>query len=371
MKPKKSKKEKTPIGMKFYIIGTLTLIVLFIVGVFYTNRPNDLNKLIMDTIYAKTEISTAVGGIVGVDDLPSSLGVSQTKIQDHMIRIRGKKKKATLTLKSFYQDGSWFLKNLQLKIDGGLVQNLSPAYVSQTQFHAASQSSASLSQATFIEGEDMFFRFILTGVPPSSQGIHIVQGIAITDSQGNEVISVKDVARFDSKTLPQNTQGIGFSNKVGSLAPGSYSAEATFIDNTTQEKISHRFPITVKESGNKLYVKSVSYFTDAAHTQKLKQPEFLVGQNIYVQLSLSGFKNEDGKIAGTVELKIASSEGAIIAHKPKFAAFNQNYEADKNVVIDGMLSLNDADVYLLAFRVHDYFSKKFVDQEEKILVKIQ
>lgn len=365
-----AKKQKSSLGIKFYIIGTFALIALFIVGIFCTNRSNDLNKIIMDTIYAKAEIVAGVGGIVGVDDLPSSLGVSQSKIQNHSVTIRGKKQKATLSLTSFYQDGAWFLKNLKLKIAKGPWLPLSSAYVKKMEFYAASQSSTPLAEATFIEGEDIFFRFVLAGVAPSPRGIHIVQGLAIEDTQGGEIVSAKEVARFDSKTVPQNAQGIGFSNKVGSLAPGSYSANATFTDTTTQEKVVNPFKITVKESAHKLYVKSVTYYADALHTQKLTQPEFHVGQGIYTQLTVSGFKNEGGKIAGIVELKIANSAGEVIAHKPKFAAFNQNYEIDKDVVIEGVINLSAADVYLLAFRVHDYFSKKIVDHEEKILVKI-
>jgi hypothetical protein len=263
------------------------------------------------------------------------------------------------------------LKNLKLKIAKNPLLNLSPAYVTKTEFTAASQSSAPLSEATFIEGEDIFFRFVLAGVPPSPQGIHIVQGLTIEDSQGSETVAAKEVAQFDSKTLPQKTQGIGFTNKIGSLPPGTYQAKASFTDTNTQQKIVHPFNVTVKASAHKLYVKSVSYFTDAQHTQKLTPPEFHVGQTIYTQLSVSGFKNEGGKIAGIIELKIANSAGEVIAHKPKFAAFNQIYEADKDVIIDGIINLNDADVYLMAFRVHDYFSKKIVDHEEKIIVTIQ
>lgn len=117
-------------------------------------------------------------------------------------------------------------------------------------------------------------------------------------------------------------------------------------------------------------VKSVQYFLDRDHKTKAPEPVFAVSQPLFLQLKLSGFKKSAGNVSGTVDLKITNSQGTVIATKPKFAAFTQGYNKDNNIVVNGQIKITEPEIYLLQFKISDYFSKQEITHSEKVVVSL-
>lgn len=148
----------------------------------------------------------------------------------------------------------------------------------------------------------------------------------------------------------------------------SFVQTSAFLNSIKNLKESSAEP-NIPEVRSKLAFRSIQYFEDALHEKK-NTGIFNAGSPIFLSMNLGGFGTKDQIIAGAIDLKVTNSEGKVIATKNGFAEFSQKYNKDKNVLINGELKFNDPDIYLLSFKVRDFFSKKSIEHTERLLVRL-
>ena len=361
-----SKRKKS--SLKFYVLGILFLALALSVGIFFQGTSN-LNSEISEYVFNKQEISDALGEVIGISDKPFFLFMDEKRSQDISLKIHGSKAAGIFQATASFENGSWYLHLITLTINDNKIP-LSSLYVQSKEFYGASVSSAPLKEPLFLEGEDFFIRFLLKGIPFNVKGVAISENIAIYNDNQEVVATLNNAANYQKPQITDETNGIGFTNKISSLKPGAYYVQFKFNDDLMKNSETYWQEIHVKKTKKDLLVRSLEYFLDKNHSTKAKENNFKANQNIYLRMDLEGFSVQDKKIAGVVDLKITNSEGETIAYKPKFAAFNQAYQDDHDIFVDGEIQLKQPNIYFLSFRISDYFSKQNIQHQEKIIVSL-
>lgn len=352
----------------YYLIGILVLTGMLVVGIYFQGS-DDLNTAISDYVYNKQEISDALGDVVEISNKPFFLFTNEKPRQKIAVDVRGSKSAGVLNATALFENNSWFLHDITLMINKNPTP-LSPLYIQKKAFYGASASSAPLIEPVFLEGENIFIKFLLKGVRAHKKGISISENITIYNDNQELVATTNNAASYQKPKMTDETQGIGFTNKISSLKPGHYYVQFKFNDGLTGNAETYWQEIRVKKTGKDLMVRSLEYFLDKEKKMKAKDDSFKAEQSIYLRMNLEGFLVQDKKIAGVVDLKITNSEGETIAYKPKFAAFNQPYQGDHEVFIDGEINLKQPDIYFLTFKINDHFSRKNINHQEKIIVSL-
>ncbi|OVE81009.1 hypothetical protein BVY03_04955 [bacterium K02(2017)] len=360
MKSIKTQKPK----IKYYLIGSFIISLFLLLGIFFTPT----NNLILKTefyINHKQEISDLLGELVEVKFTNKPLYIDPAKTHHFIIDIKGKEATGQLKLTAIPKNQSWSFENITLN-SNKLQHKLSPVFVSGIDFYAASLSSAALKTPVFLNGEIIHLKSTLNGAL-NLKTKHISQDFALFNANNELLLKKQNAAVFNKKN--QSKEEAIFNNKISDLKEGQYYLQLSFKDDKQNTLETYWHQLVVQPSKQNLLVRSVEYYYDKELNNLIK-PEFSANQNIYLRLSLDGFKINKSKIAGYVDLKVANANGDIIAFKPKFAAFNQIYDEQKNIIIDGHLQLKEPDIYFLSFRIRDFFSDKHITHEEKILVQI-
>ncbi len=355
----------------FYLLGTIFLLGIVRVRMLQHSSV-DLTDVIADYIFHKQEVAALMGDVNDLDYVTRPTFEVSKKYYDLALNLKGSKANGLLRFQMFSRGKEWRFDNVTLKINGE-VHRLSSAYVPKTEMFASSLSSAPLRYPAFLEGEDMYVRLWLKGVLPLNKGDKIVESLDIYNDSGALVASKKEADIFSAgeETNPSHDPvgGVQFTSAIKDLVPGSYTLAFKFEDQAAQVLDVFRKTIVVRAPKEELTVSGVNYFLDEARTKKTSAT-FTPGQKIFLSLGLDGFKVQDSKIAGLVDLKILDDDGKIVASKPRFSAFNQTYDMRKNIVVDGDLTLKDPGVYFLSFRVQDYFSDRELKHYEKVIVKL-
>lgn len=365
MAKRKKKKNKSP--SKFYVLGSLVLVVILVIGIMMKGT-DDLHNATLAYVLKKQQITATLGEIETIEITKRPTLTQNGEAQNIEVAVHGRNKTGTLTLKAKNIDGNWVFGTGHLKTDSRQV-TLNHLLVADVIYRAASRSSAPLTEPVFLDGENIYFDVTLTGDFPKTQKAHVVESLEILNDKGEIVAEQNPVTTFfnnvDETAVPQ----IQFQNHLSNLAPGTYSIVLRFDDKNHGVQETHQIPLTIQSSGKNLYVKNVRYFKDASH-QTPQRAEFEANQNIHLTLELEGFKPNQNQVAGTVDLQITNAAGEIIAQKPKFAAFNDELKSGNHFVVSGHLKLKQPDIYFLTFRVRDHFSKREVTHSEKLLVKL-
>lgn len=341
---------------------------MLIAGIYFQGS-NDLNVEISNYVYNKQEISDVLGDVDEISGKPFFLFMNEKNRQKISVPLHGKKTTGVLNATASFQNNSWFLHDITLAINENKTP-LSPLYVRNKEFYGASVSSAPLIEPLFLEGEDIFIKFLLKGIRANQKGISISENITIYNDSEELVATLNNAANYQKQKMTNEHDGIGFTNKISSLPPGHYYVMFKFRDSLAGDAETYWQEIQVKKTGKDLMVRSLEYFLDKEKNTKAKENSFKAEQNIYLRMNLEGFLVQDKKIAGVVDLKITNSEGETIAYKPKFAAFNQPYQGDHEIFIDGEINLQQPDIYFLTFKINDFFSKKNISHQEKIIVSL-
>lgn len=372
MAPKKKRKTKTSTqkkrsSAKFYTWGILFLLTILAGGIFLNDNP--LDQRVSELIYNKKQIAEHLGSIQDYEIQNKPFFPDTKKTYPLTVQIQGQKNTGTLSLNAKFKDKNWHLYKIQLKASGKTIA-LSPLFVGETNFYAASLSSPRLEKPVFLTGEDIYFEIFLDGISKSQNPVYITESLAILDQNKNLITQKANIARYQKSDQDPHKQVIRFTNKFGDLKPGQYTIQMQFRDHTQKLLESYSQDIVVKAKSGGLYVKSVEYFEDQSLMSKV-QPEFKPGDPIFLRLSLDGFRIKNSEISGIVDLKIENSMGELIANRPKFASFKHAHQKDRMVTIDGQFQLKEPDIYLLSFRVRDAQSPQKITHQEKVLVTLK
>jgi hypothetical protein len=355
-------------SVTYYLIGTFVLLLILIAGIYFQGS-HDLSTEIANYVYNKQEIADVLGDVVEISDKPFFLFMNEKNQQKISITVHGKKTAGTLSATALFQNHVWFLNDIKLKINDNTTP-LSSLYIQKKEFYGASVSSAPLLEPLFLEGENIFIKFLLKGIRAHPKGISISENITIYNDNQELVSATNDAVHYQKPKMTDESDGIGFTNKISSLSPGLYYVQFKFNDGLAGDTETYWQEVLVKKTSKDLIVRSLEYFLDKEKNKKAQENYFKAEQNIYLRMNLEGFLVQDKKIAGVVDLKITNSEGETIAYKPKFAAFNQPYQGDHEIFIDGEINLKHPDIYFLTFKINDYFSKKHINHQEKIIVSL-
>lgn len=361
----KQKKKKSSL---FYFQGIVILVLLFLAGVYFKNT-DTLSEKIEDYVLHKQEITDILGKIQSIDDKPLPDLSNKKESQKIQVILVGEKSQGQLETTAIKEQGHWHLTQISLTTGSNKI-NLSPLYVSQKQFFASSLKTEPLQDPVFKKGESVYFKILLKGIPSYEKQVKIREALSIYNDANQLIASSEEVARYEAPPNGDGSEEASFTNQITSLNPGVYDILFSFKDAASKTGESHWQRIKIDATQDRLVIKSVDYFSDEQGNIKNKDHVFLAGQTIYLRMNLEGFSVQDSKIAGVVDLKITNSEGALIAHKPKFAAFNETYQRESVVAINGKFNLTDPNIYFLSFKVQDFFSKQSINHEEKIIVSL-
>lgn len=351
----------------FYLVGTIFLLGIIRVKM-YQHKTIDLTDSIAEYLFNKQEIAALLGDIEDIEYVTKPSFEVKKDFYELSMSIKGSKTNGVLRFQIVGQKDEWHLDRVTLKV-GETVQRLSPAYIIDSQVYAASLSSAPLKHPVFLQGESMYVRLWLKGFVPIAKGGKVVESLDIYDAKGTLFASKKNATQYEAGQPSNLEQGIPFTTTVKDLPAGNYTIAFKFEDQWGNLLETYRHEVYIRAPKDELFVGGVDYYLDAAHAKKIGAT-FTPGQKVYLSLNLDGFKIQDSKIAGLVDLKILDQDGKMVASKPRFAAFNEAYDSRKNLAVNGELALKDPGVYFLSFRIQDHFSDREVEHEEKVIVKL-
>ncbi|MBU0506080.1 MAG: cytochrome c oxidase assembly factor Coa1 family protein [bacterium] len=353
-------KKKPFLSSRFYLIGSIILFLVIAISV-KDNSMSPLAKKAHDYIKNKQELHEILGSINEIIGLPTKeteQNQEENQEENLSITLKGSLNTGVLEAKAKRVQDEWALSNLSLKVNNQR-RDLSPFYISQMSFHAASASSKPQTKPNFNAGQDIFVKTKLVGINKNKPP-HIQQSLEIYDYKNRLITSKKNIA---------NTSNGLLTTRIGNLPPGKYILHMIFEDAKTKHTEIHREMISIRQMKQNLTVKTVEYFADKTKETPQKATSFKTDQDIFLRMHLDGFMVNNDTVAGAVDLKVKNSQGAVVAYKPRFVEFNKK-ESKMPLVIDGQIKLPEPDVYFLSFRVRDQFAKTNVVHDEKVVVQI-
>jgi hypothetical protein len=363
----KSSKKEMRKKILFYLVGTIFLLGIIRVKM-YQHKTIDLTDSIAEYLFNKQEIALLLGEIEDIEYVTKPSFEVKKDFYELSMSLKGSKANGVLHFQIVGEKNAWKMDRVTLKINEA-THRLSPAYVIDSQVYAASLSSAPLKHPVFLQGESLYVRLWLKGFVPIAKGGKIIESLDIYDAKGTLFASKKNATQYEAGQASNLEQGIPFTTTIKDLPAGNYAIAFKFEDQWGNPLETYRNEIYIRAPKDELFVGGVDYFLDAAHAKKVGAT-FAPGQKVFLSLNLDGFKIQDSKIAGLVDLKVLDQDGKMVASKPRFAAFNEAYDSRKNLVVNGELALKDPGVYFLSFRIQDHFSDREVEHEEKVIVKL-
>jgi hypothetical protein len=377
--PKHRKKKKSGSFLTTPIL--LAILAVVIVGGLYVNRKEPTVKRLLEQalptaseeipiaeyLAGKQEIQDAFTGLPDITGDPDLSWNSNQSEKILMLTLTKDSVMGVFQVTVRHPETRWEFLNPKLTIKGK-DNALSSLFVTNVAFFAASPTSAPLKKPTFTDDEDIYIKLALHGAHIDKDGANITQSLRIFDSENTLIAAKAPLAKFHGTPSGET---IPFTNKIGHLPAGHYYLEFSFRDEITKALETHWQEVDVRKPPQAIpQIKRVNYASDAAFKQPRTEASFVMGETIYLKMILDGFKPTNGKVSGTVSLTITGSDGKVVAQKPKFAAFTQSFDPQKRITVTGSFRLNDPDVYLLTFRIEDFFTKLVTVHDEKLLVRL-
>jgi hypothetical protein len=213
----------------------------------------------------------------------------------------------------------------------------------------------------FYHGDEVFFRYLITGVQRNADGGAKVEVTILLNGPDGKAM-VKQTAPAGESVLALGGDilpGSAFVRLPDDIDPGTYTMVIRVTDQLSSRSAQFQRRFTVKPAAFAVIMPRFFYDREG----KVPAPAGgVVGQALYFRLNLIGFERSQGKIDAAMDFQVLDAAGQETMPKPIQARLEVNNpkEAEKvnTLTFSGNLDLNRAGVFTLRITLTDRLANK-------------